>query len=68
MRVKKALDVNNLNKPVIRDVPNFSGPNAVQLKANNVVAQKRQHDKQERKFLTMPPEEKRQHSAFIHGF
>ena len=40
VRVNNALDVNNLKNPVIRDVPNFSGANAVKLKANHVVAQK----------------------------
>ena len=42
VRVNNALDVNNLKNAVIRDVPNFSGTNAVKHKAKHVVAEKRQ--------------------------
>ena len=68
VRVNNALDVNNLKNPVIRDDPNLSGANAVKLKANQVVAQKRQLDWQEKEFAAMSPEEKTQHSALIDGF
>ena len=53
---------------MIPDVPNFSGANAVKLKANHVVGQKRQLDTPEREFAAMSPEEKRQHSSLIDGF
>ena len=55
VRVNNALDVNNLKNPVIRDVPNFSGANAVKLQTNHGVAQKRQLDKQEREFCGNVP-------------
>ena len=53
VRVNNAQDFNNLKKPVIRDVPNFSGANAVKLKIKNVGSQKRDLEKQEREFAAM---------------
>ena len=58
VRVTNALDVNNLKNPVIRDVPNFSGANAVKLKVYHALAQKKQLDNQEREFAAMSFEEK----------
>ena len=53
VRVNNAQDFNNLKNPVIRDVPNFSGANAVKLKIKNVGSPKRDLEKQEREFATM---------------